>query len=530
MRPLLGLRGGRAGGFILKRVTRTKTARRRGLPAFSVRTRLIAVITIVAALGMIAVGFAVFLQERSRTLQQVDALLQGGLDTARFLVEQGDPRAGTWTSTSEALAAVVQRTAPDDNTGTVGLLNGAPRLVPGVALDVDLLTQPGFILHVEDATAGGDPVIGTYAENGVVWRYLATPISVGDGDDGTFVLAYDLNAELAELDQSAQVWVIASAITIAVIAGAAALATTRLLRPIRQMRDTAERVSGQSVTERIPIQGRDDVSGLAATMNDMLDRIDDALESQRRLLSDVGHELKTPLTIVRGNLEVLDPDDPRDVRETRNLVVDELERMARLVQDLAAAAALHGPAPVKPEEVDAADLVRQIIRKSEGITGADVETGPIAEVVTALDPARVTQAALQLAQNAVTHGGGRLVISSAVVDDRWELSVRDFGPGVPDPAKERVFDRFHRGPDTDAAGSGLGLNIVQVIARAHGGTARVTDALGGGAVFTLSIPLSTSRLRVPEGLVIPPRPDLPSPPASAPHSSSPAPTAAPAAP
>jgi signal transduction histidine kinase len=495
-------------------VTDPARAKRWTPRAVSVRTRLIAVIIVVAALGMLAVGFVVYLEERGRVLTQVDRLIEANLESAGYLVEQGSADTGTWDSATEALAAVVQRAAPDDNTGVVGIIDGAPALVPGVPLDVDLLSAPGFVPHVVRDAAPGEPVIGTYAEEDVVWRYLAAPIVVdaGDPSEALFVIAYDVEAELAEINSAARVFGIASAVTIVVIAGAAALVTTRLLKPLRQMRETAEKVSAQSLSERLPIVGRDDVSELAATMNDMLDRLDEALDSQRRLLSDVGHELKTPITIVSGYLEVIDPDDPGDVRETRDLVVDELARMAQLVQDLAAAAALHGPAPVKPVPVDAADLVQQILRKAQGIEGATVEAGPVAHVVTELDPGRVTQAALQLAQNAVTHGGGRVVISSGVRDGAWELTVRDFGDGVPDEVKPHVFERFVRGADAEGrSGSGLGLNIVQVIARAHGGSVRVDDAPGGGAIFTVSLPSEavTAPPVAAADLVIPPRPPLP---------------------
>lgn len=486
--------------------------RRRRLPAFSVRSRIIAVITVVSALGMIAVGFAVFLEERGRVLLDIDHLLEANLESARFLVEQGYDGTATWSGAADALAVVVQRAAPDDNNGVIGLVDGTAALVPGVPLDVDLQSAAGFVPHLVD-TVAGEPVIGTYAEEGVTWRFLATPITVpGDASTAMFVIAYDIEAELAEIISAARVWGIASIATLIVIAGAAALVTTRLLRPLRQMRETAERVSAQSLSERLPIVGRDDVSELAATMNDMLDRLDEALDSQRRLLSDVGHELKTPITIVSGYLEVVDPDDPEDVRDTRDLAVDELERMAQLVQDLAATAALHGPAPVKPIPVDAADLLQQIVRKAQGIDGATVDHGALADVVTALDPSRITQAVLQLAQNAVTHGGGRMTISSSVEDERLEISVRDFGPGVPDEAKPDIFDRFVRGTDAGVrAGSGLGLNIVQVIARAHGGTARVADAAGGGAVFIMSLPLSRASLTGAPELIIPPRPPMPVP-------------------
>lgn len=468
-------------------------------PTVSVRTRIVLVITLVGAIAMLTVGVAVYAVERARILAQVDERLDASREAVHFIVAAGpgDEAGQTpWASEDDALRAVVQRTGADDNTGVLGIVDGEARFAPGFALDLDLESVPGFVTRIAGEVADGQPRRGTFAQDDVVWRYLAVPIQVADtAEPGrtVFTIAYDLDGELREIDEAARVFLIAAAIAVVVIAGVAGLAATRLLRPLRRMRQTAERVSARSLSERLPLEGRDDVSDLARTMNDMLDRLDEALGSQRRLLSDVGHELKTPITIVRGYVEVMDPEDPGDVRETQGLAIDELDRMGRLVQDLAGAAALHGPAPISPHPVDAADLVRQIIRKAEGIAGAQVHAGPVADVVAPLDAGRITQAMLQFAQNAVTHGGGRLVIGSRIQDDRLEFVVRDHGPGVPEEAKQRIFDRFQRGADAEGrgtAGSGLGLNIVQMIARAHGGSARVLDAPGGGALFVISVPVS----------------------------------------
>jgi len=487
---------------------------------WTVRTRIVLVIVIVSALGMLSVGVAVYLVERDRILADVDERLRASLESARALVATGlggEP----WPSSQAALEAVVTRTSPDDNTGALGVIDGAAALIPGVPLDVDLQSAPGFVGYVSEVAAA-DPALGTYAEDGVAWRYLAAPIAVADSPSPStvlFVTAYDLDAELAEIDDPARVYLIAAAVAIVLIAGAAGLVAARLLRPLRRMRETAARVSARSLAERLPVRGNDDVSHLAATMNDMLDRLDVALDSQRRLLSDVGHELKTPLTIVSGHLDVMDAGDPADVRETRELVIDELARMGRLVQDLADEAALHGPAPLAMQPVDAAALLRQIARKAEGLEGARVTLAEVAEARIVGDPARITQAVLQLAQNGVTHGGGDLTLGSRRTPDAVELWVRDRGPGVPAGERDRVFDRFHRG---DAGrrgeeGSGLGLSIVLVIARAHGGTAWVRDAPGGGAEFVVSIPHRRVTVDGREVLV-PPKPPLHCPAARSPRS------------
>lgn len=485
----------------------------------SVRTRIVTVITLVAALGMLTVGVAVYFVERANILESIDDRLEDNLASARFLVEQGSDGEGAWSGADEALSAVVQRMSPDDNTGALGIIDGRAVMEPGVPLDVDLQSVPTFAGHAAAQASGQDPVIGTFVRGDVAWRYLAAPIAVAGGAEAehvVFAMAYDINEELAEINDAAQAYLIAAAIALAVIALVALIVSTRLLRPLRQMRETAQRVSAQSLSERLPIDGRDDVSDLAATMNDMLDRLDAALDSQRQLLSDVGHELKTPITIVQGHLEVMDPSNPDDVASTRDLVVDELERMGSLVQDLGRAAKLHGPSPVTPRPVDAGDLLRQIMRNAQAIAGAEIAAGPVAEVVANIDAERVTQATLQLAQNAVTHGGGRIEIGSRAVGTDLEVWVRDHGPGVADEVKDTVFDRFYRAAD-DSRGSGLGLSIVQVIARAHGGRARVTDADGGGAVFTISLPAAVVGAGVQrpftdgslDGLTIPPKPPLP---------------------
>lgn len=461
----------------------------------SVRSRIVLVITAVSAIGMLAVGVIVWGVERVSILQQVDDRLHANLESARFLVAEGAEGGGTWETPDDALVGVVRRMSPDDNTGAAGLVDGEIAYTPGIALDVDLQDAPGFIDDVTAAVDGPDPVVGTFRDAEHTWRYLAAPIVLDDASDPervVFVMAYDLDAELSEIDGAARVYLIAAAIAVAVTGAVAFLVAGRLLRPIRRMRETAARVSAQALSERLPVQGRDDVSDLAATMNDMLDRLDHALESQRRLLSDVGHELKTPITIVRGYAEVIDPNDPADVRETRDLLLDELDRMGLLVQDLAGTASLYGPNPVTRLPVDAADLVRGIIRKASALAGATVEAGRIADAVATVDAVRITQAVLQLAQNAVMHGGGRMQIGSRLDGDVLAIWVRDYGAGVPDGAKALVFERFQRGVDDEgrgSRGSGLGLDIVRLITRAHAGEATVSDADGGGAVFTLTVPV-----------------------------------------
>jgi signal transduction histidine kinase len=406
----------------------------------------------------------------------------------RFVVAEG-----TWAGLSDALAAVVQQVNPDDNAGSLGIIDGEAALIPGVPVDVPLDERPALVPRLVEETAGDRVVTGTYVgEDGAALRYLATPVRLaGDPGSGIFVTAYDLDAELAEIDDAAAVFSVAAAATVAVLAVVAWVVAGRLLRPLRELRATAARITATASGERIPVHGRDDVSELTVTVNDMLDRLEGAIEGQRRLLDDVGHELKTPITIVRGHLELLDPDDPAEVEEARALAIDELDRMAGLVGDLTEVARLGSPYAIEPVETDVGELTRAIIAKARALEGAEVREGPIADARAEIDPARVTQAALQLAQNAVTHGGGAFTIGSLVDAGTGELrlTVADHGPGIPPAQAARVFERFGRtGEGRGRSGSGLGLAIVEAIAAAHGGRVELASTPGFGAAFSLVLP------------------------------------------
>jgi signal transduction histidine kinase len=165
--------------------------------------------------------------------------------------------------------------------------------------------------------------------------------------------------------------------------------------------------------------------------------------------------------------------------------------MAVLVGDLTEMARLGAPSALEPVETDVAELTRSIVAKARALAGAEVGDGPVAEVHAVLDPARVTQAVLQLAQNAVTHGGGSFTIGSLVDPATGELrfTVADRGPGIPATQRDRVFERFGRASEgRGASGSGLGLSIVEAIARAHGGRVELASTPGFGAAFTIVLP------------------------------------------
>ncbi|MEU2202907.1 HAMP domain-containing sensor histidine kinase [Microbacterium oleivorans] len=223
------------------------------------------------------------------------------------------------------------------------------------------------------------------------------------------------------------------------------------------------------------------------------DTVEGAFENQRRLLDDVRHELKTPITIVRGHLEMMDAADPDDVEAIRSLGMAELDRMTRLIGDIDVLAAVEG-GQVSTGDVDLAALTQRVFEMVGVIGDHAWRVEQSADGVIRADGDRLLQAWLQLADNATKYSpaGTAIEIGSAVHAGGAQLWVRDHGPGIPPAVRHRIFRRFDRGTGKrHVGGSGLGLAIVDAIAKAHGGHCAVADTPGGGATFTLEIPTGT---------------------------------------
>lgn len=207
-------------------------------------------------------------------------------------------------------------------------------------------------------------------------------------------------------------------------------------------------------------------------------------------MSAVSHELRTPITICRGHLEVLgDNPSPVEVHETVDLVLDELDRMARLVEDITMLVRHDDRSFLRREVVDAGALIADVARKVLPFLDGrlDVRPGPAGARLDA-DPHRLEQALVNLLHNAAVHTPDDTPVELRLVGRRraWRFEVADLGPGLAAGDEERVFRQFWHGPDS--RGSGLGLAVVRSIARAHGGEAGAENRPGEGVTFWLSIP------------------------------------------
>jgi signal transduction histidine kinase len=272
----------------------------------------------------------------------------------------------------------------------------------------------------------------------------------------------------------------------------------RILRPVRELTSTARRITGSDLSARIPVEGRDELAELGGTFNDMVQRLEDGITSRRRFLDDVAHELRTPITIARGHLEVLG-DDPAERAETVAIVTDELDRMSRYVSDLLVLAKAEQPDFLSPAPIDLGELALDLLARLPGLAPRRwvLDAAPPVGIVTVVaDRERLEQAVLNLASNAVQHtdDGAEIGLDIGATGQEAWLAVRDTGPGVDAAVAETLFDRYARGATsrtTRPDGAGIGLSIVDAIARAHGGRASLTSTPGAGATFTVTVPLPT---------------------------------------
>jgi two-component system, OmpR family, sensor kinase len=461
-------------------------SRRRRLLA-SARARIL-VFYLVLLLFSTVVG-AIALREvlTARAGDRVDDALVQETEEFRRLAGGSDPRTGEpfGDDVRAVFDVFLSRNVPGESEAFFTYVDGEPydtRYAPGLPAEripaLDTLANPR-------STQNGEVEL----EDGRRIRYAVVPVRVDGRTLGSFTVAIDLSAELDEVSDALR---IAAAVSLGVLLLTSALAWVvvgRVLAPLRDLRDTARSISETDLTRRIDLRGDDELAGLARTFNEMLDRLEAAFASQKEFVSDVGHELRTPITIIRGHLDLMG-DDPRERRETLELVSDELDRMSRLVDDLVLLARANRPDFLQPETIDLDDLTRELFAKASALDERDWRLGAVGEGRFVGDRQRLTQAMMNLSQNAAAHTAKRdaVELGSDVSDGRVRLWVRDTGPGVPEDDQARIFERFVRLDPRAHEGAGLGLAIARAVAEAHGGRVKLDSRPGAGARFTVIIP------------------------------------------
>ena len=447
-----------------------------------------------AALMALALAAGLFLQ-RAFLLRGLDSDISASLEQER--VELQTLAAGRNPLTGEPFGDDVQaifdtflrRNVPEEGEVYLAFVDGAPYRTTPAPLRLDAI--PELVARWGSMTFGERGEITT--EAGTV-QYLAVPLTFAERTRGVFVVANFVRGEREEIESAMLVEAAVSGAVLLVATLIAWFVAGRLLRPVRQLTAMAASITDSDLTRRLPVEGDDEISHLARTFNEMLGRLEATFSAQRMLVDDAGHELRTPITIIRGHLDVMG-DDPDERRETMALVSDELDRMARIVDDLLLLAKAEQPDFVRTEPIELADLTTDLFVKGRTLGQRAWRLDACAEGTIQADPQRITQAVLNLARNAVEHTvpGAEIGLGSTWTEDEVRLWVRDTGTGIDSTEQERIFDRFARGRSgRQSAGAGLGLAIVRTIAMAHGGSVGLESTPGRGATFTIVLPAMPS--------------------------------------
>jgi two-component system sensor histidine kinase MprB len=441
----------------------------------SFRRRLTLLVACAVALGIGLASLLAYLTHRAELRHEVDRSLGDrslvlGRFAAQGFPERGDrpppPRPGE----VETYVTVVRA----DGTAHTRL-GGAALPQPPAARDVR-------------AHRAGRAMFDTHVRGDHV-RVLVTPLPHGD--------ALEVGRSLREVDRVLRrMRLILAAVVLGGIALAAflgRLVADRALGPVRRLSEATGYVTRtRDLTPRLDVRGRDELNHLAANFNEMLDALEESMRAQRRLVADASHELRTPVTSVRTNIEILRdhwadvPADRRD--ELLGRVLVQVEELAGLMNDLIELArADHEPG--RREAVRLDDLVTRAVERAERHAPATTFDCELEPATVEGDPARLARAVNNLLDNAVRWNAPGAPVEVRLRDGA--LTVRDHGPGIAAEDRPHVFDRFYRGAAARPhPGSGLGLAIVRQVAEAHDGSVRVEAPAGGGTAMVLRLPVA----------------------------------------
>ncbi len=466
----------------------------------SIRLRLTLWYVGLLALLLIVFGGALYAtvsitsyQEVDRQLQQRAGDIQGSLSTVLTLQE--DPwdvfrRGGVVLPTADVFATAdifVQLSTVD---GTI--LSRSENLS-----NQRLVIPPEQLERVKR----GETVPSDFTVNRTRLRAYVAPIVTRSGQVvGMIQLAQSLRTVDATLRGLATLIIISIAAGLATAAIGGWVIAGNILEPIDRVTMTAQKITrARDLGRRIEVPSTmDEVGRLALTLNEMLARIEDLFRAQQRFVADVSHELRSPLTAVRGNLDLLKrgaADDPTERAQMIEAMDSETARMSRLVSDLLLLARQDAGIPIARHPVELDTLLLEIYRQAQ-ITarGIKVTLGAEDQAIIVGDRDRLKQVLLNLVDNALkyTPQGGEVTLS-LTKDDAWvKISVRDTGIGIAPDDIPNLFDRFYRvdkARSRDAGGTGLGLAIAKSVVDAHNGKITVESELGKGSTFTVWLPL-----------------------------------------
>ncbi|HEY3002785.1 MAG TPA: HAMP domain-containing sensor histidine kinase [Kribbellaceae bacterium] len=468
-------------------------------------TLVLALLTLVTG-ALLASGITATALMRGYLLERVDAQLE---DAAMPMTHgPGELEDGPGRGRRPPSLFYVRYTRADGSVHDYPPITRQAQGTPALpALTIDQVNARGLHPFTVDDSSGG-----------AAWRVIAVPLPNGRASAMVAQSLADMNLTVQRM---VGVEVAVGVILLVLLAGVGSFVVRRSLRGLEDVEHTAVAIAGGDLSRRVPDRDpRTEVGRLSGALNQMLGQIESAFaqrtaseaaarhseesarrseERMRRFVADASHELRTPLTSIRGFAELarqrggeLNPDEMRRIE-------DEAKRMGLLVDDLLLLARLDQQRPLARHPVDLLELAGDAVKDAQAVqperaVRLEVLPGSIAPVVTGDEP-RLRQVLGNLMSNALHHTPVTAPVTLAVgtADDAAVVAVRDSGPGLDDEQKARVFERFYRADSArtrGTGGTGLGLSIVAALVAAHRGTVAVSDSPGGGATFTVRLPLA----------------------------------------
>ncbi|GAC1366192.1 MAG: HAMP domain-containing sensor histidine kinase [Actinomycetota bacterium] len=449
---------------------------------------------IVAATLLVSAGLALQLTRSQLTRQLDQSLADSSKSFQETVPDRVAERVAQGASLPDSLWAVSKdwllSTPLADLHGAYVQIDGMPTVL-AQSVKFRLPPQSGAIFS---ASSGSYFTLSTGA--GSFTRFLRVPIIVPGGTHaGTLVLAA---SQSAAIDHSVRTLLrdiaMASAIGLVFATLLGLIAVRRTLRPLKNMSREVDAIQEtDDLSKRLSGAGPpDEVGRLAEGFDRMLGRLQESFLSQRRFLSDASHELRTPMTVVRGQLELLSMDvESMPGRRSLAIALDELDRMGRIVEDLLLLARLDEGMTLPSQAVEVELVVGEALLRGMPAPG-DVEVDIPPGLSVRGDSDRLLQVLTNLVTNAVRHAAGAAIRITGRLDGPLvKVSVADAGPGIPPEDLPHVFERLYRGSrarSVSPGGAGLGLAIAASLVRAMAGVISVTSTVGVGTTFTVTLP------------------------------------------
>lgn len=470
----------------------------------SARSRIVGWIVLTAALGLLALIVTVDSALHAGVARQANAQVEQELAEFDAFVSEGrDPRTGrAFVTVRDVFEVYLRRQEPDPSELLLARADAA----------AEVLSTSGALRNGTHRNGAADDGYDLAADHQVLARILAEPagiaatpggeirwghrrVDAGDGPDGTIALVVFTEPMAAEARDTTRLMIGVAAGSLVLIAAMAFVAAGRILRPLREVQRTAEAITQEDLSRRIPVTGRDDVAELAVQFNAMLDRLQEAFVGEQRFVDDAGRHLSGPIAALRARLTDL-PEEPTMRRRELTGALKDLDRMARIVSDLLILATVERPDTKKLRRLEATSLAASLEGPIRDLGERRWVVSHHARGECEVDPDLISEAVLALARNAAQHTqpGGTIEVADAFVDDgdgrrALQFRVTDDGPGVRPDEAAQIFERFGRGESGARRGrAGLGLAMVRAVADAHGGYAAVESRPGHGATFSLTVP------------------------------------------